>query len=228
MEPKSILAVDCGSTTTKAVLITRQRGRYALAGWANAPTTVEAPYDDVILGLRQAVRLLESETGRALLESHVVSLGELVYLSAAKSCYGQDNRRLPVVFAGNREARQHVRDILGGISELAVVDNLRPVITGDGEPWQLAAQAVSPTTNHGSVNDLAIGALDAISALEQQTGRRPVDGGSLIMSVQGDAGAWSSRGGAGWLLISHGRYWSPDRLSSCRGWAGLRPYFSAF
>ncbi|MBT7617860.1 MAG: hypothetical protein HN590_11310, partial [Calditrichaeota bacterium] len=43
-EPKTILATDCGSTTTKAILIERQdSGEYRLVVRGEAPTTVEAP-----------------------------------------------------------------------------------------------------------------------------------------------------------------------------------------
>ncbi|MFN3821277.1 MAG: glutamate mutase L, partial [bacterium] len=42
---RSILATDCGSTTTKAILIERQpSGEYRLVVRGEAPTTVEAPF----------------------------------------------------------------------------------------------------------------------------------------------------------------------------------------
>ena len=40
---KSILATDCGSTTTKAILIEWKEDRYRLTFRGEAPTTVEAP-----------------------------------------------------------------------------------------------------------------------------------------------------------------------------------------
>ena len=42
---------DCGSTTTKAVLVGRRGGRYAVLARAEAPTTVEAPFADVTRGI---------------------------------------------------------------------------------------------------------------------------------------------------------------------------------
>ena len=42
---KSILATDCGSTTTKAVLIEWKEDRYRLTYRGEAPTTVECSID---------------------------------------------------------------------------------------------------------------------------------------------------------------------------------------
>jgi uncharacterized protein (TIGR01319 family) len=58
-----IVATDCGSTTTKAILIERRNGEYRLAGRGEAPTTVEAPFDDVTVGVLNAVGELEELTG---------------------------------------------------------------------------------------------------------------------------------------------------------------------
>ena len=44
---KSILATDCGSTTTKAILIEWKDDRYRLTFRGEAPTTVEAPFEAV-------------------------------------------------------------------------------------------------------------------------------------------------------------------------------------
>ena len=42
---RSILATDCGSTTTKAILIEKQGDTYRLVTRGEAPTTVEAPFE---------------------------------------------------------------------------------------------------------------------------------------------------------------------------------------
>ncbi|MDY0108862.1 MAG: glutamate mutase L [Candidatus Krumholzibacteria bacterium] len=60
--------IDCGSTTTKAVLIGRRDGRFRLLGRAEAPTTVEAPVADVMVGVLSALRLLEHQTGHVILQ----------------------------------------------------------------------------------------------------------------------------------------------------------------
>ncbi|MBL7085621.1 MAG: glutamate mutase L [Candidatus Cloacimonetes bacterium] len=58
-ELKSILATDCGSTTTKAILIEKIDGVYRLIVRGEAPTTVEAPFDDVTKGVLNAVEEVE-------------------------------------------------------------------------------------------------------------------------------------------------------------------------
>ena len=67
---KSILATDCGSTTTKAILIEQQpNGIYRLVSRGEAPTTVEAPFDDVTVGVRNAISEIEELTGRKILSA---------------------------------------------------------------------------------------------------------------------------------------------------------------
>ncbi|HLI49105.1 MAG TPA: glutamate mutase L [Chthonomonas sp.] len=66
---RSILATDCGSTTTKAILIEKQPdGTYRLVCRGEAPTTVEAPFDDVTIGVTNAIREVEELRGRRLLD----------------------------------------------------------------------------------------------------------------------------------------------------------------
>ena len=48
---KVILATDCGSTTTKAILIEYVDNEYRLTHRGEAPTTVEAPVEDVTRGV---------------------------------------------------------------------------------------------------------------------------------------------------------------------------------
>ncbi|MBI5705982.1 MAG: glutamate mutase L [Armatimonadetes bacterium] len=58
-----ILATDCGSTTTKAILIERgPNGEYRLAARGEAPTTVEKPFEDVTIGVLNSVTELEEIT----------------------------------------------------------------------------------------------------------------------------------------------------------------------
>jgi len=64
-----IVATDCGSTTTKAILIERRDDEYHLAGRGEAPTTVEAPFDDVTVGVLNAVGELEELTGERFIEA---------------------------------------------------------------------------------------------------------------------------------------------------------------
>ena len=63
-----ILATDCGSTTTKAILIEKKGDEYRLIVRGEAPTTVEAPFEDVTMGVLNAVGEVEELTGRKLLD----------------------------------------------------------------------------------------------------------------------------------------------------------------
>src|SRR6185295_9364064 len=219
-EVRSILATDCGSTTTKAILIEKGPEGWRLVTRGEAPTTVEAPFDDVTVGVINAVtevqelrgRRLVGEEGRILMPqkgeegvdlylskssaggglqmlvagvvrtmtaesaeraalgagaivmdvlcsndsrkpheqiarirhlrpdmillsggidggttTHVAELAELVAAADPKPRLGA-GYRLPVVFAGNKDARGAVHDALHGKTALTTVDNLRPTL----------------------------------------------------------------------------------------------------
>jgi len=66
-EIRTILATDCGSTTTKAILIEKQGDVYRQTIRGEAPTTVEAPFDDVTVGVLNAVREVEELSGRTII-----------------------------------------------------------------------------------------------------------------------------------------------------------------
>ncbi|MCD6337139.1 MAG: glutamate mutase L [Candidatus Marinimicrobia bacterium] len=66
---KSILATDCGSTTTKAILIEKQGSEYRLVVRGEAPTTVEAPFEDVTKGVLNAAKEVEELRGRQILDN---------------------------------------------------------------------------------------------------------------------------------------------------------------
>lgn len=65
---RRIVATDCGSTTTKAILIERsdQSGEYRLVARGEAPTTVERPFEDVTLGVVNSITELEEITETAV------------------------------------------------------------------------------------------------------------------------------------------------------------------
>ncbi len=64
----SVLATDCGSTTTKAILIERRGNEYRLIVRGEAPTTVEAPFEDVTRGVLNAIMEVEELAGRKILD----------------------------------------------------------------------------------------------------------------------------------------------------------------
>jgi len=232
-EIRSILATDCGSTTTKAILIEKQGGEYRLVVRGEAPTTVEAPFDDVTVGVVNAVREVEELAGKPILDdqNHVITplrddgSGVDVYLSTSSAGGGlqmtvagvvkamsaesaeraalgagaiiidviavDDGRKdyqkvkrirelrpdmillsggtdggtvkhlvelaemlvsadpkprlgigmnLPVIYAGNKDAREPVGEVLNGRVDLRVVENLRPSL--DRENLDPAREAI--------------------------------------------------------------------------------------
>ena len=218
-EMRSILATDCGSTTTKAILIEKRGDEYHLVVRGEAPTTVEAPVEDVTAGVINAITEVEELAGRRLLKdgqilkpqqadegtdlyistssaggglqmmvagvvrnltaesaeraalgagaivmdviasndkrlphekierirhlrpdmvllsggidggttSHVAELAEVIAAANPKPRLGV-TYELPVIYAGNKEAREVVGERLGDKMALEVVDNLRPVL----------------------------------------------------------------------------------------------------
>ncbi len=72
---KRILATDCGSTTTKAILIEKREDGYRLVARGEAPTTVEKPFEDVTRGVLNAFRELEELTGIQILEGEKIIKG---------------------------------------------------------------------------------------------------------------------------------------------------------
>tara|TARA_S200000501_G_scaffold312556_1_gene303633 strand:+ start:2979 stop:4793 length:1815 start_codon:yes stop_codon:yes gene_type:complete len=69
---KTILATDCGSTTTKAILIERIDNEYRLSFRGEAPTTVEAPFEDVTKGVLNAVMEIEELSNRKILNDEKI------------------------------------------------------------------------------------------------------------------------------------------------------------
>lgn len=67
-QPNSILATDVGSTTTKAILIEKRGDEYRLSNRGEMPTTVEAPWENVMIGVRKSVRRVEELSGRRILD----------------------------------------------------------------------------------------------------------------------------------------------------------------
>lgn len=69
-----IVATDCGSTTTKAILIQKIDGQYRQTHRGEAPTTVEEPLADVTLGVVNALTELQELAGRRLINDR----GEII------------------------------------------------------------------------------------------------------------------------------------------------------
>ena len=69
-----ILATDCGSTTTKAILIQLVDGVYRQTHRGEAPTTVEAPFADVTVGVINAITEVQELSGRRFVDDagHII------------------------------------------------------------------------------------------------------------------------------------------------------------
>lgn len=65
-----ILATDCGSTTTKAILIEKVNGHYRQTYRGEAPTTVEEPVADVTVGVINAANEIAELAGRRLVDDN--------------------------------------------------------------------------------------------------------------------------------------------------------------
>ncbi|KHE91167.1 MAG: glutamate mutase L [Candidatus Scalindua rubra] len=214
-----IIATDCGSTTTKAILIEKKGDEYRQTFRGEAPTTVETPFEDVTKGVLNAFAELEELSGRKILDgekiitpaqgntgvdiyistssaggglqmmvagvvktmsaqsaqkaalgagaivmdviasndkrlphekierirdlrpdmillsggtdggtvSHVVELAEFIGAANPRPRLGM-TFQLPVIYAGNKDARDRVNDVLKDKTALRITDNLRPTL----------------------------------------------------------------------------------------------------
>lgn len=65
----SILVADVGAVATKVGLVDLVAGEYRLVGATRTMSTCNAPYDDVMIGVRQGIMQLEALTERRILDS---------------------------------------------------------------------------------------------------------------------------------------------------------------
>lgn len=66
---RSLLLIDCGSAYTKMALVGIVENRYRLLASVSVPTTLAAPYADIMVGVRNAMSEIEQITGRVLMRS---------------------------------------------------------------------------------------------------------------------------------------------------------------
>lgn len=64
---ESFLLVECGASTTTAALFDAVDGSQRLIAQATAPTTATAPWNDLLIGVQEAISRLSDITGRPLL-----------------------------------------------------------------------------------------------------------------------------------------------------------------
>ncbi|PIU18581.1 MAG: methylaspartate mutase [Elusimicrobia bacterium CG08_land_8_20_14_0_20_59_10] len=86
-----IIATDCGSTTTKAILIEKKGDTYRQTFRGEAPTTVEAPFEDVTKGVLNSITEVEELSGRRILDGEKIIIpndgntGADIYVSTSSA-----------------------------------------------------------------------------------------------------------------------------------------------
>tara|TARA_Y100001935_G_C17297130_1_gene506784 strand:+ start:577 stop:2418 length:1842 start_codon:yes stop_codon:yes gene_type:complete len=110
---KSILATDCGSTTTKAILIQKIDGIFQLTHRGEAPTTVEEPFEDVTKGVINSIIELEELSGIKILDKNKIitpsledDLGIDIYISTSSAGGGLQMMVAGVVKSMTAESAQ--------------------------------------------------------------------------------------------------------------------------
>jgi len=128
-----ILATDCGSTTTKAILIQKLGDEYRQTHRGEAPTTVEAPFEDVTRGVLNAIQEVEELSGRTVLDGERIitpandTAGVDIYISTSSAGGGLQVMVAGVVKSMSVESAQRCALGAGAIVMDALASN-------DGRP----------------------------------------------------------------------------------------------
>lgn len=183
----AILAADVGSTTTKAILIERRGDEYRLAGRGEAPTTVEAPHEDVMVGVFDSLRRLEESTGRRVLDGQrilVPSNGrDGVDLFVATSSAGGGLQMTVAGLIKTLTAESAQRAALGAgaiVMDVISIDDARLVIERIRRLKELRPDIIlfSGGTDEGSISHVA-----AIAEYIAAANPRPRLGGEFRVPV---------------------------------------------
>lgn len=108
VEAETILAIDLGSTNTRALLFDVVEGQYRFIGCGLAPSTANAPFRDIGIGFQNAVMDLQNTLGRTLIDD-----GALVMPSAPD---GSGIDRLFVTYTAGPELRIITAGLLADVS----------------------------------------------------------------------------------------------------------------
>ena len=105
--PTSLLVADCGAVFTKVSLFGMVEGQYRLMARGEAPSTIQAPHDDLSDGIIAAITIIEFVTGRRFVEDKQIisperSNGDGVDIFVATMSVG-DPLRVAVMGAVNQE-----------------------------------------------------------------------------------------------------------------------------
>ena len=107
-----VIATDCGSTTTKAILIEKKDEGYRQTFRGEAPTTVEAPFEDVTRGVLNAIQEVEELSGRRILDGETIitpaagNVGVDIYITTSSAGGGLQMMVAGVVQAMTSESAQ--------------------------------------------------------------------------------------------------------------------------
>ena len=138
-----ILATDCGSTTTKAILIERTPDGYRQSFRGEAPTTVEAPYEDVTRGVLNSFAELEELSGRRILDGERIitparsNEGVDIYISTSSAGGGLQMMVAGVVKSMTAESAERaalgagaiVMDVMAGNDQRAPHEKIERIRT---------------------------------------------------------------------------------------------------
>jgi len=69
VQNESVLAIEVGASVTRAVFFDVVEGQYRFVASGQAPTTAEAPFKDVGIGVREAISSVQSITGSKFLDA---------------------------------------------------------------------------------------------------------------------------------------------------------------
>ena len=123
---KTILATDCGSTTTKAILIEEQDGVFRLIKRGEAPTTVEAPAEDVTRGVINAVGEIEDLTERKFLKDDAVWVKDNDRLESGAAEGGCD------IYVGTSSAGGGLQMMVAGVVKSMTAESAQRAALGAG------------------------------------------------------------------------------------------------
>jgi len=120
--PKSpfLVITDIGSTTTKALLLSKDEHKYSFSGIATAYTTVEKPDEDVRIGLYKSIKNLENQTHTTLLTpdstpENIVFTDDTSYLTTSSAGGGLQILVIGLTKVDSAASAQRVAFGVGGV-----------------------------------------------------------------------------------------------------------------
>lgn len=149
----SILVVDCGTVTTKAMLLDRVAGQYRLVAHGESPTTTKHPWGDVTSGIRHAIEQLANVTGRQFFDGS----GNLISPEMA-------GRQGVDAFAATTSAGEPLYVVLGGLTRDLSIASARRAVAGTYSKIQaiLGNEPSEPLSDEARVHAIRDAAPDVV------------------------------------------------------------------